>query len=456
MGENLAKGWKDRAIYIPAIQKGYSSFCTRNKKNVRDGKWPAKLNPSDLNILNDKSKLFHTAGCLYSMGQHDHSHIRNGMLNRNRADGSFVIGDSGGYQIAKGTLGAIKAWDGNEPDKVYNTWLDELDFEYGVMGKLVRALDLYTDYAATVEIADWCVNEAKSPFRNLKPEQLIDLTFENLKFTEKYSGKIGRKTKWLNVLHGGFDKGVDDAWYQTVRQIKFSGWALGGNFGHRGGIFKLVCGLLLLQEDKELDHAEWLHVLGVSKLHWAVLLTACLKGLRKAGHGKINLSYDTSTGSISLANGMIFNGMPELGNNTGQSSWNGWALPVGKVPDDHRYVTSKDNPVFPVIDSPLNKLQITLKDLNVQARDEFANKFDNLSNQLLTNHNYYMIINAFQYVNDVAFGKDEQKKAELIPEQLLEAIEVIQAALTDQNCNGRSILDKNKDLLDAVGKAQSI
>ena len=123
-----------------------------------------------------------------------------------------------------------------DPNKIMGLWRNASS-----LGKIVRWLDAYCDYAMTIDIPLWTKTESKSkgtPFSRLNFEQDLQLTYENLKYITENSG---RKTKWLNVLHGlNSHQGTEAAWYARVKEFDFEGWAFASDTGVKGGITNLL------------------------------------------------------------------------------------------------------------------------------------------------------------------------------------------------------------------------
>lgn len=120
--------YDDYAVYLPSLQTSYAQLPLLDPENVRDGALPGGLELQDLNFLNPASKLWHTKYTLYSAGQFNGSHIRKPDIVSTRDHcNTVVIGDSGGFQVGKGTLGATATWQKNalKPDLIYNRWMQQ-------------------------------------------------------------------------------------------------------------------------------------------------------------------------------------------------------------------------------------------------------------------------------------------------------------------------------------------
>jgi hypothetical protein len=116
----------------------------------------------------------------------------------------------------------------DDPDYIARRWSTEVT----IRDRILRWLDRYCDYAMTLDMPLWVLNNPKaasSPFAKLSADQLIELSYENLKYFADNRGKAtGAKAKFLNVLQDAGD-GTGEAWYQRVKDFDFEGWAFGGD-----------------------------------------------------------------------------------------------------------------------------------------------------------------------------------------------------------------------------------
>jgi hypothetical protein len=448
MGENLADKWDGLAVYLPALQRGYAEFCYRPKRDVRDGTLPSNMSPRDLDFLKKRSKFFHQKYALYSVGQHDKSVIDNmSSVTERKADESVLIGDSGGFQLGVGTLKGLEEIDDKNPTNIMNAWSD-----FGEVERVTRISDAYFDYSMTLDAPLWAQRDDvrdKTPFGKLSTQQLIDLTYEHLKYHAANSGKFGRRTKWLNVLQGidSIKPGSQKAWYDMAKQFDFEGWAFAGEVGlrNRAGVTPFLRTAKLMQLDKQFDGKEWVHFLGMTRLKWAVLFTAFQRALRKTVSENIQVSYDSA--SFSIQGGRLDVGilMPEF--TSDESSWASMPTDDG-FPVGEKYAV--DSPVYPFPNeyshSPISKY-VTLNDMNPKAGMWKRRKFDTLSSQFLIAHNAYTYARAFIEANQLAFSN---KAADLkrVPDRLLEALNVVERIFIDENWD--AVLTENEDLLNDV------
>ena len=118
MNKNLTATQNDYAYFLPATSGFYSTFIGRQRYSnyVDPARLPASFNGSveSLNYLEPEKGMFYYDHCLYSAG---HANLdmskpdesEDMFRNRDRST-SWVLGDSGGFQIGKGV------WEGEWRD----------------------------------------------------------------------------------------------------------------------------------------------------------------------------------------------------------------------------------------------------------------------------------------------------------------------------------------------------
>ena len=106
--DNLTAKQNDYAVFLPAISGFYATFIgkQRNEQYVDPARFPAGLTDMEqMNWLNSQQALFPYRWSLYSAG---HANLdlnkpdASEDMVRAREAGTFMLGDSGGFQIAKG------------------------------------------------------------------------------------------------------------------------------------------------------------------------------------------------------------------------------------------------------------------------------------------------------------------------------------------------------------------
>ena len=348
---------------------------------MRDGVLPAGLELKDLDFLNPASNLWHCKYVLYSAGQFDRAQIRTPDMITERSKDTVVVGDSGGYQIATGKLKELNGWEvqANDPLALERRWLENIS----IRDRILRWLDRYSCYAMTLDIPLFILKEKKSPFRNLSADQLIDLSYENLKYFADNRGKAtGARAKFLNVLQDAGD-GTGEAWYKRVKDFDFEGWAFGGDT--KSGIEPLLKWVRRLVDDGKLNSkTEWLHVLMMSPPVNSVLLTALQKRLRELLGNMITVSYDSSSPFQTSGISQQIAVLPEL-----TEDIKTWRIKNVQYPQHPKYLSKTDIRYLEEIVSPITKL-ISINDFHAKAGPMETKFLDTLAQHLLTNHNIYV------------------------------------------------------------------
>ena len=383
-GVNLTEQYKDYAIYLPSLQQGYAAFPFRDPSSVRDGDLPPGLKLSDLDFLNPNSNLWHFKYVLYSAGQFDRAQIRTPDMVSERSKDTVVVGDSGGYQIGTGKLKEVSGWAKHvkDPNYVAGLWTTQVS----IRDRILRWLDRYSDYAMTLDMPLWVLNNPKassSPFAKLSAQQLIDLSYDNLKYFADNRGKAtGAKAKYLNILQdAGGDTG--ERWYQRVKDFDFEGWAFGGDT--KNGIEPLLKWVRRLLDDGKLNSkTEWLHVLMMSPPVNSVLLTALQRRLREILGNNIIVSYDSSSPFQNSGISQDICMLPELTNDVKT-----WRIPSVRYPQHPKYKSKTDIRYLEGIESPITKL-ISINDFHAKHGPMETKFLDTLAQHLLTNHNIYV------------------------------------------------------------------
>ena len=403
-GENFNDQYEDQAIYLPSLQQGYANFPFQDSKRVRGGNLPAGLKLSDLDFLNPASNLWHCKYVLYSAGQFDRAQIRTPDMITERKPGTVVIGDSGGYQIGTGKMKAVQQWRkfADKPDEIAKSWL----LNVSIRDRILRWLDRYSDYAMTLDMPLWMLNEkrkaAASPFGKLSAEQLIELSVENLRyFADKRGAATGAKAKYLNVLQDA-GNGTGEAWYAAVKDFDFEGWAFGGET--RKGIEPILKWIRILLDDKKLDKAEWIHILMASPPTHSVYLTAIQQQLRKLLGTDIRVSYDSSSPFQSAGVRQQIAQQPTL-----TKELRSWTIKMRDFPQSPKYHSKENIEYLLGFPSPITQ-QLSINDLH-SDRGEFAQKFlSSVAIQSLTNHNMFVYHKAAIDACDIVFKHEDHER----------------------------------------------
>jgi hypothetical protein len=308
MNKNLTAAQNDYAYFLPATSGFYSTFIGKQRYGnyVDPARIPSSLKNGveSLNYLDPDRGAFYYDHCLYSAG---HANLdltkpdetEDMFRNRNRAT-SWVLGDSGGFQIGKGVWPAD--WkDPNCPKaalkrKQVLTWMDSL-----------------MDYGMGLDIPAWV---ARSPAGRVATgintyNEAVQGTFIN---NEYFINNRNGNCKFLNVLQG--ENHTDaEGWYHHMKKYSdpkqygdraFNGWGMGGQ--NMCDIHLVLKRLVALRFDGLLEkgHQDWMHFLGTSKLEWAVLLTDIQRAIRKYHNDQFTISFDCASPFLATANGQIY------------------------------------------------------------------------------------------------------------------------------------------------------
>jgi hypothetical protein len=175
-------------------------------------------------------------------------------------DGTFVFGDSGGFQIATGAL----KWDSTIREKIFH-WLEA-----------------NSDVAANLDIPP------RVTFEN-RFNDSMDISFDNFKWFEKHQSG---KTKFLNVIQGTFNEEYS-TWYHKFKDFDFNGWCIGGP--KKLVDFMYVIALMLQEREFEKEHVQYVHLLGISKISDFFILGTLQKLLNELTNNRIQLMSDSSS-----------------------------------------------------------------------------------------------------------------------------------------------------------------
>jgi hypothetical protein len=434
--EDFNKRWDGFAVYLPSIQKNYAKAVIKSDDKSRT--MPNNVTMRSLNFLNPKNKLWHYKYALYSAGQFRIGETQSDMVTLRNPKETVILGDSGGFQIGKGTLAGFATLNKlKTADEVCEAWRDASQLKKWI----VNWLETHSDYAMTLDMPLWAQlpQNKNTPFHKCSTQQLIDLTVENLEFITK--NKRGN-TKWLNVIQG--TNSVDmKLWWDAVKGYKFGGWALAGDTGWRGGSMAVVSQVLMMRDEGAFKEGlDWLHVLGVSQTKWAVILSAIQRGLRKSTNPNLRVSFDSASPNILAGKFEQIAVYPKF-----TKKEDSWVVSAVRCPSAKIYVGSKDKFAFP-FPSPLGD-RLALSHLNVKY-DKYSNvRFDEATQMFLTHHNTWIYVRSMLEANELAF-LDKADAEQFVPKNLLACIQLIEELMCSKSWKTK--ISNNKKLFDAVDK----
>ena len=406
MYTDLTKEQKDYAVFLPALSGFYATFIgkQRSEEYVDNNRIPYSNGMEAMNWLNKKDGMFNYHWTLYSAGHAELDVNKNSpkedmVRNRDR-NNSWILGDSGGFQIGKGV------WEGDWKDPNCPKAHKKRD---GVL----RWMDEYMDYGMILDIPAWV---SRSPAGQKATgissyQEAVDATrINNDYFMKNRSGAC----KFLNVLQGENHADADD-WYDQMKDYcdpkkytdHFNGWSMGGQ--NMCDIHLVLKRLVALRYDGLLEKGihDVMHFLGTSKLEWAVLLTDIQRAVRKYHNENFTVTFDCASPFLATANGQIY---CELETANRQK----WVYRMVPSIDDKSL--SKDTTPFgqafvregkhgSFLDSPITA-ELMAKDICIygpgdlnKIGKEGKTSWDSFSYAIMMGHNVWMHINAVQEAN---------------------------------------------------------
>jgi len=410
--DNLTAKQNDYAIFLPAISGFYATFVgkQRNEEYVDPARFPQGLTDMEqMNWLNDQKALFPYKWSLYSGG---HANLDLNKQDwsedmvRNRDPNTLILGDSGGFQIAKGL------WEG---DWRANSGCEKAEAKRKAV---LNWLDNISNYCMTLDIPTWVIHDKKASAacQISTLQEAIDATkYNNEYFMQHRKGVKAGGTRILNVLQGDNHENAEN-WYQIMKDYcdpakypdtHFDGWAMGGQ--NMSDVHLILKRLVALRYDgllKEGVH-DWMHFLGTSKLEYAVLLTVIQRAVRRYVNPNFTISFDCASPFLATANGQVY--FENVFEHNGK-----WSYRMAPSADDKKYATDtrkwSDGVVADGVyprweDSPLSDM-LQMKDICIykpgdlnKVGKEGRTSWDSFSYALLMGHNVWMHITAVQEAN---------------------------------------------------------
>ena len=358
MNKNLTAAQSDYAYFLPATSGFYSTYIGKQRYNnyVDPARIPKSFGPLGIEAMNylNPNAAFYFDHCLYSAG---HANLdltkpdpsEDMFRNRDRST-SWVLGDSGGFQIGKGVWAG--EWRDPTGPEVAAKWKEvqakgvelvpqlhptgdpkldkngnpkytkidhvklyqaQLDAAQKKREQVLAWMDALMDYGMVLDIPAWVerspVGKAATGISSY--QQAVNATkYNNEYFIKHRTGAC----KFLNVLQGE-NHGQAEDWYQQMKDFcdpniygdkAFNGWAMGGQ--NMCDVDLVLRRLVALKFDGLLEkgHQDWMHFLGTSKLEWALLLTDIQRAIRKYHNENFTISFDCASPFLATANGQIY------------------------------------------------------------------------------------------------------------------------------------------------------
>jgi hypothetical protein len=461
MNKDLTSAQNDYALFLPATSSFYASFIGYQRHRypyVQASRIPTNFvnDVESLNFLEPGAGLFNYKWCLYSAGHANLDLNKNDdreslFRNRKRDGSSWVLGDSGGFQIGKGVwegewkdptgpeVAALMAEaiakgvelvpqidpTGNpKTDKNGNPKYTKVDHVKLYQAKLDAAqkkreqvlnwMDSLMDYGMVLDIPAW-VGRSPVGAKNSgvgSYEQAVEATkYNNEYFIKHRNGNC----KFLNVLQGENHAQADD-WYDKMKHFcdpkvygdkAFNGWAMGGQ--NMCDVHLVLKRLVALRFDGLLEqgHQDWMHFLGTSKLEWALLLTDIQRAIRKYHNPNFTISFDCASPFLATANGQMYI-------QTETEDRKKWLYRMLPTLDDKKYAgdtrlfldTLVQDGVFKYVEKSPILDGVKTNDICVYAPGnlnrmgkENKTSWDSFTYAILMGHNVWMHLNSVQEAN---------------------------------------------------------
>ena len=459
MHKDLTATQKDYARFLPALSGFYATYVGKQRfdEYVDKSRIPSNFanGVESLNYLNKQEGAFTYQWTLYSAGHADLDITKDvpkeDMVRNRDRENSWILGDSGGFQIGKGV------WEGewrdpNGPevaarmaeavakgietieqlDEHGNPKLDKngnpkttkvnhakqyqarLDAAQQKRDSVLRWMDAYMDYGMILDIPAWV---CRSPAGR---EKTGISTYQDAVNASKYNNEYWMKhrngnCKFLNVLQGETHDEADD-WYSQMKDFcdpakypdnHFNGWAMGGQ--NMCDVHLVLKRLVTLHFDGLLEKGvhDIMHFLGTSKLEWACLLTDIQRAVRKNYNEDFTITFDCASPFLATANGQIY-----IQNETADRSK--WTYRMVPSVDDKKYATDQrlfrdaviSDGVFKNFeDSPLTA-ELKISDVCTYAPGDLnkigkegKTSWDSFSYAIQMGHNVWSHVNAVQEAN---------------------------------------------------------
>jgi len=450
--DDLTSKQNDYAVFLPAISGFYATFIGKQRDPVAGpyvdpARFPHGLKDMEqLNWLNSHKALFPYRWSLYSGGHANLDLNRQDWsedMVRNREPGTFILGDSGGFQIAKGLwegewrdptsqavqdkLAALRAAGPTQittkKGKVTQvdpaaSYLKLIDAAQKKRAGVLNWLDNIADYGMILDIPTWVIHDKKAGQAcgiSTLDEAVAATKYNNLYFMAHRKGKNNGGARFLNVLQGD-NHGSAEAWYQEMKEFcdpvkypdtHFDGWSMGGQ--NMCDVHLVLRRLVALRYDNLLQEGkhDWMHFLGTSKLEWAVLLTVIQRAVCRYVNPNFTISFDCASPFLATANGQVYfeNVFPHDDK---------WSYRMAPSADDKKYATDTRKWSTGVVadgiyprweESPISDM-LTMKDICIykpgdlnKVGKEGKTSWDSFSYALLMGHNVWMHLTAVQEAN---------------------------------------------------------
>jgi len=359
-------------IYFPSFSVGDFGSALKNDTKLSGG-LPLRFYSEEFPKKYQHPYFLTTAGHFYKTTEYAK---KTGMDN-----GTLLLGDSGGFQIASGAL----KWCPTLVPKIFQ-WLED-------NSHIAMNLDIppRMEYAGQYST---CLNISKQNFKY---------------FADNQTGK----TKFLNVLQGEDDH-TYKKWYDEIKQFSFNGWGIGGC---GGSLFRFMSGIATLLGGKEhlKDNNLYWHILGTSKITDFLILSQLQKSLCEV-NSNVTVTTDSSSPTRSVVYGLYYIGHSLKG---GQFS----CMNIEKRRTGDRFKTTSDH--LPII----TEFDYLLKD---QYNMENVYQWDSNATLAIGLHNFMYFKYTMDVINELV-GSDPLFLEQCISSDMFMVLQSIDAMVKSDN-----------------------
>ena len=386
--KDLTTSNKDYSVFLPSISSFYSKFIAQAQKRpdfVTPERMPDgfEYGIDGFDFLKPKEETYYNYKWgLYSAGHATRdtakSDVQEPMIQKRDREKTFILGDSGGFQIATGVIKCD--WPNFKTDDALRS-------------QILNWLEHTADYSIVLDIPTL----AAAPPLNAKTglTNWVDCLEYTMHNNDYFVRNRQGKTKFLNVLQGNNEQQADD-WYGAVKHYPFEGWAMAGY--NMKQLHLALRRLIVMRDEKMLDPGrDLVHYLGTSKLNWSCIFTQIQRSLREDVNENMMITYDAASPFITTAKGQAYTQHVHRNKK--------FSYVMEQAVDDKRFQHSQIP--FPY-NSPIGE-RMTMGDichmgpgmLNKLGK-EGKTSWDSFSYFLLMAHNVYQHIEACQRANTLA------------------------------------------------------
>jgi hypothetical protein len=376
---------KDYAIFLPSISTFYNNYIAKQRSNpdfISNDRMPDGFENGmeGMNFLNRDQAHFPYKWGLYSAGHAqlnlDKADTDDAMVQQRDRDNTFMLCDSGGFQIIKGVIKCD--WKNFKTDD-------------SLRHKILNWLEHTGDYSMILDIPTLAADPTFTERTGITSfNQCLEFTNHNV---EWFKRNRKYQTKYLNVMQGR-NWAEAEHWYDTMKHHDLEGFAFGGSA--KNDINIVLRTLIKMRDDGQLEKGkrDVLHYLGISRLEWAMAYTAIKRALRETVNSDIEVMFDCASPFLATANGTLY---------TQHIHKNDRFMYVMEKAMDNKIFSGSDKP-FPW-GSPIGE-RMTLGDvchygpgmLNKIGK-EGKTSWDSFSYMLLMSHNVFQHIESVQRAN---------------------------------------------------------